>query len=300
MNDQGFSPEVLELLQESLLPVDAGRPRIPLLNVAPSGRALEGTPIVTDLEQFLVERYREEVAKLLYLASRRLLTAVPTVVSRIHWSEGRTTQDWEDRRLRAVARSPRVAGLSEELLLLRAYRRARVRVSPGILARASFALRPHEHTRILLAIALKGEKRAEEARALLDEALAFVPSALDRALASTVMGSLLFELGEFATSVEAYRDACLWGEPRPLSAVNWFTGSLLVADRRGALRAARLLDEWVPRAHTEVEECKQILRHGIRQGWWRLPREGATLLRSIRDRLPTVASEVADVVASAG
>jgi len=295
MSEQGFSPEVAKLLAEALEDPTSGLLALPKLGkkIRPSEEPLQPHQLDTSLERFLVERHREEVAKLLYRASQEGLMRIPLVEDQGHWKVVLSMDRCRRRRERLRAER---AGVEDLELLDRHFgTTSGFPPTPYELARASHALHPHWSSRLQVALCLRSEDRPREALVLVRHTSTSASNE-QRFFEHTARGAILHRLGKIAEARDEYRQATRRTETRPFAAVCWLSNSILLADEPEARAASESLEEVAPWDVGEVGESKVVLRALIDERTIVPGAASVRLARRLRTKLPPTSIEILDIL----
>lgn len=294
-----ISREVRELLAEAVSDPKSQLLTIPTIDSARAlrklERPLEARPnFESSLDRLLVERYREEVAELLYRAACEILREVPVEQSHIVW--GSEPVDLGQVEHRAVRLQLSGRSGCDELDLLVGHCTNRERISAYGLARSCNSLLPTNVRRVLVGLCLIRDGRESEAKRQLESVLANTPSASEVSLSLMNLAHLEHLRGDFPASRRLYREACKEGDASPSAYCEWFTSSLRLGDSDQTIEAAAQLEDHASPSNSFLSESMALLRSEVRAGRWTLTASGERLARRIERTLPPTAKEIVDVV----
>jgi len=297
MSEHGFSPDVEKLLTEALDDPKSGLLALPKLGkkCLPSQEPIRPLQLDTSLERFLVERHREEVAKLLYLASREVLMAVPLATGRNHWREPSPPREWCASRRGRLGSSQ--LGISELAVLDRHYQGGPSSPTAYDLARASYALHPIAIGRVQISLCLRSAGRLSEAIELLREPSAIGATPRTRYYALAAMGGLQYDSKRAVQARKCFRASIETGESEPPASAYWMIAALLLGDAADARAAAKVVEHWSSVDHNQFQEVKVVLSAMLADRTIVPSAACADLIAKLSDTLPPSCMEIAHVLA---
>jgi len=297
MNEHGFSPDVIALLTEALQDPKSGLVALPKIGRKRPETKEELTIVrpVTNLDHFLVERHREEVAMLLYVASREVLMAVPLAAGRNHWRDPSPSREW------CVSRRGRLGSsqldVSELDVLDRHYQGGPSSPTAYDLARASYALHPIALGRVLISLCLRSAGRLSEALELLREPSAIGATPRTRYYALAAMGAVQYDSKRVVQARECFRASIETGESGPRASAYWMIAALLLGDAADARAAAQVVEHWSSVEHNQFQEVKVVLSVMLADRIIVPSAACADLVAKLGDTLPPSCMEIAHVLA---
>ena len=296
-----FDPEVRAILDEVIADPKSSLLRPPEIKCAKilgltEEKVSVGANFLTSAERHLLERYREEVGRMLYQAAALKLRTPSPLESRLHSVAFGKSEALSDRFERLNGRG-RVIGAERELEMLEQFSsRAPEQPITSVLASASLRILPCDEARILLAMTLNAEDRPDVARRGLKEVLDRSPSARLKSMCHANLGFFSATAKDFDGALTSYKIASVTGEPTAWECGNWLIFAIRDGNRAEIVAAAERLDDIGLRTD-RLDEMLLFLRDDVQNENWWPTQESRRVMPRLIDRLPPRAKVFADVVA---